>query len=259
MTVINFKGAATLLTLAVIPALLSAPAVRAYSPGVDPAAVEILKRMTDYVSNLQQFSVHTDVTLEDYLDSGQRVDLGVAARVFVRRPDKLRAERLGDRASQEFYYDGETLTLYNPSDGVYAKSPAPGTIEELLDYTRESLGLIIPASDLMYRNAFVFMMQDVTSAIVVGKTNIEGTVCDHLAFRRPGVDFQVWVAEGDQPLPCKYVITDTSDPAYVSTVTVMRDWNLDPALPDGAFGFEPPDGARSIAFMPLGETGSAGR
>jgi hypothetical protein len=39
----------------------------------------------------------------------------------------------------------------------------------------------------------------------------------------------------------------------------MRDWNLDPALPDGAFGFEPPDGARSIAFMPLGETGSAGR
>ena len=259
MAAINLRGVATLLTLVVVPALLSAPTVRAHSPGVDPAAVEILKRMTEYVSKLQQFSVHTDTTLEEYLDSGQRVDLSVAARVSVRRPDKLRAERLGEQTAQEFYYDGKTLTLYNPSDGVYATSAAPGTIEELLDYTRESLGLIIPASDLMYRNAFEFMMLDVTSATVVGKAMIEGAACDHLAFRRPGVDFQVWVAAGDKPLPCKYVITDTGDPAYVSTVTVMSDWNLDPSLPDDAFKFEAPDGARSIDFMPLGETSSAAR
>lgn len=258
MAAIHLRGAAILLTLAVIPALLSAPTVRAHSPGVDPAAVETLKRMTGYLSNLQQFSVHTDTTLEEYLDSGQRVDLSVAARVSVRRPNKLRAERLGEQISQEFYYDGETLTLYNPSDGVYATTPAPGTIEELLDYTRESLGLIIPASDLMYRNAFEFMMREVTSATVVGKATIEGAVCDHLAFRRPGVDFQVFVAEGDQPLPCKYIVTDTSDPAYVSTATVMSDWNLDPALPEELFKFEPPAGARSIDFMPLGGASSAG-
>jgi len=259
MAAIRLRGAATLLTLAVVAALLSTPAVRAHSPGIDSVAVDILKRMTEYISNLQQFSVHTENTLEEFLDSGQRVDLNVSAQVLVRRPNKIRADRLGDRVSQEFYYDGESLTLHNPSDGVYATQPAPKSIEELLDHARESLGLIIPASDLVYRNAFSFMMQDVTSAVVVGKTMIEGTVCDHLAFRRPGVDFQVWVAEGDQPLPCKYVITDTSDPAYVSTVTVMSDWNLDPALPDEAFRFEAPDGARSITFLPLDETSSAGR
>jgi hypothetical protein len=255
----SLKGAAILMTLAVATALLNSPTVRAHSPGVDPAAVEILERMTDYISNLQQFTVHTDNTLEDYLDSGQRVDISIAARVAVRRPNKIHAERLGDLISQDFYYDGETLTLYNPSDGVYATVPAPGTIEELLDYTRESLGLVIPVSDLVYRNVLAIMMQDVTAAVVVGKTVIDGVICDHLAFSRPGVDFQVWVAEGDRPVPCKYVITDTSTPAYVSTVTVMSDWNLAPALSDASFNFAAPDGSRRIEFMILDENSDFSR
>ena len=256
MAAINSRAIQTLLALAVITSLLGVPTSRAHSPGIDPAAVSILKRMTDYVSKLQQFSVRTENTLEEYLDSGQRVDLSVAAHVLVRRPDKLHAESTSDQISQEFFYDGETLTLHNPSDGVYATLPAPETVEELLDFARESLGIIIPASDLMYRNAFAAMMQDVTSAVVIGKTTIGGSVCDHLAFRRPGVDFQLWVAEGDRPLPCKYVITDTSDPAYVSTTTVMSDWNLDPAPGDDAFSFQAPAGAKSITFMRLDQAGS---
>lgn len=259
MTSTSLKRAAILLTLAVVTASLNMPTVRAHSPGVDPAAVEILKRMTDYISNLQQFTVHTDNTLEDYLDSGQRVDLSIAARVAVRRPDRIHAERVGEVISQDFFYDGKTLTLYNPSDGVYATLPAPATIEELLDHARESLGLIIPVSDLVYRNVFAIMMQDVTAAVVVGKTAIDGVVCDHLAFSRPGVDFQVWVAEGDRPVPCKYVITDTSTPAYVSTSTVMSDWNLAPALSDASFEFVAPEGSRPIEFMKLDENGGFSR
>jgi hypothetical protein len=251
MAAVNSKRAAFVLTLAVITASVASPAVRAQAPGVDPVAVEILQRMTDYVSNLQQFSVHTDNTLEDLLASGQRIDFSVAADVVVRRPNKIHAERAGDLVSQDFYYDGETLTLYNPSDGVYATQPAPGTIEELLDYTREALGLAIPVSDLVYRNAFAIMIQDVTSAIVLGKTMIGGVTCNHLAFSRPDVDFQVWVADGDQPLPCKYVVTDTSTPALVSTVTVMSSWNVAPAVTDASFKFVAPEGARSITFMPV--------
>lgn len=233
--------------------------VRAQIPAVDPAATQILRRMTDYLSGLQQFSVHTESTLEDQLDSGQRVDFDVAANALVRRPNKLRAERVGELLNQVFYYDGDTLTLYNPSDGVYATQPAPGTIEKLLDYTRETLGFAIPASDLVYRNAFAILMQDVTSAVVVGKATIGGVVCRHLAFRRPDADFQVWVADGDPPLPCKYVVTDTSTPGLISTVTVMSNWNVAPAAPDSEFKFVPPKGAQSITFMPLDETSAFGR
>jgi hypothetical protein len=116
---------------------------------------------------------------------------------------------------------------------------------------RESLGLIIPSSDLVYRNAFQLLMQDVTFATVVGKAVIDGVKCDHLLFSRPGVDFQLWVADRGQPLPRKYVVTDTGTPGLISITTVMSEWNVAPAVADARFGFVPPKGAKPITFMRL--------
>lgn len=228
--------------------------VRAQTPAVDPAAVQILKRMTDYLASLKQFSVHTQNTLEDVLDSGQRVDFDVSANVIISRPNKVYAERKGDLLSQVFYYDGNTLTLYNPSDKVYATEPAPGTIEKMLDFASESLGLGIPVGDLVHRDAFPLLMQDVAFAAVVGKSVIGGVKTDHVVFSRPGVDFQVWVADSGRPLPRKYVVTDTGTPALLSIITVMSDWNVAPAVADARFAFVPPPGTKRIEFMRLGAT-----
>lgn len=195
--------------------------------------------------------MHTQTTLEDLLDSGHRVDFDVSASVILSRPNQLRAERRGDLIDQVFYYDGKTLTLHNPSDKVYATEPAPGTIEELLDYAREPLGLTVPVADLVYRNAFQLLIQEVNFAKVIGKAVINGVQCDHLVFSRPGVDFQVWVADGGQPLPYKYVVTDTGTPALLSVTTVKINWNEAPSVADSRFTFVPPQGAKRIAFMPL--------
>ncbi len=248
-----------LIALGAIMLSMNSTEARAQAARVDPAAVEILQRMTKYVSTLEKFSVHAENTFEDVLDSGQRVDFDIAANVVVHRPNQLRAERVGELINQVFYYDGKSLTLYKPSDGVYATQPAPGTIEELLDYVREGLGMNIPVSDLVYRNAFAILIENVQSAVVIGKALIGGRTCDHLAFRRPDVDFQVWVADGNQPLPCKYVVTDTSTPELISTVTVMSDWNVGPTVADSEFKFVAPRGANPIKFMPLDNTSGFGR
>ncbi len=52
---------------------------------------------------------------------------------------------------------------------MYATEPAPGTIEGMLNFARSSLGLMIPAADLIYQNNFKLLMQDVTLATVIGK------------------------------------------------------------------------------------------
>jgi hypothetical protein len=228
--------------------------VRAQTPAVDPAAVQILKRMTDYLASLKQFSVHTQNTLEDVLDSGHRVDFDVSANVIISRPNKVYAERKGDLLSQVFSYDGKTLTLYNPSEKVYATEPAPGTIEGMLDFAYESLGLAVPVGDLVHPEAFRLLMQDVTFAAVVGKSVIGGVKCDHVVFSRPGVDFQVWVADSGRPLPRKYVVTDTGTPALLSVITVISNWNVAPAVANTRFAFVPPQGAKRIEFMKLGAT-----
>ena len=256
MIPVNLKVTILLLVLGAI--MLTAEA-QAQEAGVDPAAVEILQQMTKYIRTLERFSVHTESTFEDLLDSGQRIDFDLSANVVVLRPNKLRAERIGELIHQVFFYDGQSLTLYKPSDGVYATQKAPGTIEELLDYVRERLGMNIPVSDLVYRNAFAILIENVQSAVVIGKALIGGRTCDHLAFSRPDVDFQVWVDDGDQPLPCKYVVTDTSTPELISTGTVMSNWNVAPVVANADFKFKPPKEAKPITFMPLDKTSGFGR
>ena len=184
----------------------------AQAPAVDPAAVQKLKQMTEFLDGLQQFSVQTQNIIEELHVSGHRVDKDLAANVTVKRPNKLRAVRAGELMDQRFFYDGKTLTLYNPAEKVYATEAAPDTIEKMIDFARETVGILLPAADLLYRNAFPLLMQDVTLAAVVGKAVIGGVKCDHLLFSRPDVDFQIWIAEGSRPFPRKYVVTETTPP-----------------------------------------------
>ena len=235
----KWRSAASLLILSVAIAWAAVPIAEAQDPAVDPAAVKMLERMTDYMAGLQQFRVLTEATLVDY---------DIATNVVVRRPDKLKARRVGGLIDQVFCYDGKTLTLHKPSEGVYASQAAPATIGGMIDYLREELGLQIPGSDVVYLNAFDIMMSGVRSATVVGRAVIAGTTCRHLAFSRPDVDFQVWVADGDRPLPWKYVVTDKSTPELISTVIVMTEWDVTSAPPDSEFKFVPPAGAKAITF-----------
>jgi hypothetical protein len=141
--------------------------------------------------------------------------------------------------------------LYNAADKVYATHPAPKTIEEMFGFAQESLGLIVPVADLIYRHAYPLLMQDVNLAVVVGKAVVGGVSCDHLLFSRPGVDFQVWIADKGKALPYKFVVTDTGTPAHLSISTVMSDWNVKPSVNTAMFAFKPPKKAKSISFVPF--------
>ncbi len=106
----------TALTIAVVATFVSTLTAQAQSQTVDPVAVQTLKRMTDYLAGLKQFSVHTQNTLEDQLDSGQRIDFDIGSKVVVSRPNKVHSKRTGELIHQDFYYDGKTMTLYSPTD-----------------------------------------------------------------------------------------------------------------------------------------------
>lgn len=243
-------GSATACALSVL--VLSAAGVtevRAQEPAVDQEAVELLRSATDFLSSLNRFSVAYLTTFEDVLDSGHRIDYVLSGSTIVSRPNKLRAERHGDGIDQVFFYNGETVSLHNPSDRVYATVPAPATIEETLRFAYNSLGIGSPMSDIVFRDAFPQMIQGVTLAMVVGKAVINGVMCDHLLFSRPDVDFQMWVADSGPPLPIMYLVTDTTTPELLSVAAVMSDWNLDPSVPESSFTFAPPEGTIEIPFL----------
>jgi len=228
------------------------PLVASAQPGeIDAQAKALLKASTDFLAIQKQFMFETSTTLEIVLTSGQKLQFDNATKQSIQRPNKLRAERVGDLIEQVFYYDGKSLTLSNPADGVYATVAAPDTLEGMLDFARDSLDIVAPASDLLYEDAFAILMEDVTSGFVVGKSVVGGVRCDHLAFRASDVDWQIWIQEGSQPLPRKFVIT-TRDvinaPQFAVEVT---KWDLGPRFSAETFSFAPPKGAKQIEFLPV--------
>ena len=247
--------AADLFTFAVLTLLITVSTdARAQAPAVDPVAVQTLKRMTDFLDGLQRFSANTQSIIEEMHSSGHRVDYDLLANVTVKRPNKMRAQRTGELMNQRFLYDGKTLTVYDPTKKVYATKTGLDTIEEMITFARETAGVLLPAADLLYRNAFPLLMQDVTLAVVVGKAVLDGVWCDHLLFSRPEVDFQIWVSEGKQPFPRKYVVTETATPSKLALTTFLSNWNTAPPVDDAQFKFVPPKGTQATTFLQLETT-----
>jgi hypothetical protein len=235
----------------------------AYSQGqfsaIEPKATQVLRKMSDYLAGLEQFSVQTENALEVVLRSGEKIQFDSPAECSIQRPNKLRADRKGDIVNQEFYYDGKTLTLYNPDQKYYATVEAPPTIDKTLDYARESLDVYAPGGDLLYKNAYEILTEDVISGFYVGMSVVDGIKCHHLAFRGNEVDWQIWVEDGDKPLPKKFIVTTKWMTAAPQFTVVVKSWNLSSNLTDDLFIFVPPKGAQKIDFIRLTSGGASQR
>jgi hypothetical protein len=219
--------------------------------GIDPQAEKVLRRMSDYLASRPQFTLKAESTLEVVLTSGQKIQFDSPATLEVSRPNKLRAHRKGDLANQEFFYDGKTLTLYNPRENLYAATAAPPTLDETLDFAREKLDIIAPASELLYKNAAEKMLKEASSGFVVGPSMVGGVKSTHLAFRGAEVDWQIWIEDGAKPLPRKFILTSKKVTGEPQFTVLIRSWDVAPKFTDKEFTFVPPKGAKKIEFLQL--------
>ena len=193
--------------------------------------------MSDYLAGRQQFSLKAESTLEAVLTSGQKLQYDSPATLMVSRPNKLRAHRKGDLANQEFFYDGKTLTLYNPRENLYATTAAPATLDETLDFAREKLDILAPAAELLYKNAAEKMLKEASAGFVVGPSIVAGVKCTHLAFRGAEVDWQIWIEDGDKPLPRKFMLTSKQVSGAPQFTVLIRSWDVAPKLKQSGIHF----------------------
>lgn len=119
----------------------------------------------------------------------------------------------------------------------------------MLDFARDVLDVMAPAGDLITRDAYGRLMADSRSGFVVGNAWVGGVPCDHLAFRGYGVDWQVWIEDGNQPLPRKYVITTIDIEGAPQAEILVTEWNLSPDFDEGQFRFAPAADAKRIDFI----------
>jgi hypothetical protein len=215
-------------------------------PAIDPQADKLLRRMSDYLSQVQFFSASEEVWQDVQLPSGQRVQACRTIDVQVRRPNRFHAEVRSTRQSRELYYDGNSITLVNRVHNFYGSIPAPGTLDEALDMASERFGITLPLEDLIVSDPYQSAMHKVISGTDFGPVTVLGVPCEHLALSLGTVDWQIWIEDGTQPVPRKIVITYKDEEGSPEYTAIFTNWDFQTKLPDFLFNFEPPTGAMKI-------------
>jgi hypothetical protein len=224
-------------------------------PAIDPDAMDALHKMGAFLRGQQKFTVRASQTTDDLLASGQKVQFSGTVELNIRRPDRMRMDIRGDRRDQRIYYDGKSFTIFGERVGYYATFQAPPTLAELKDVTEKRYGIDLPLADLFYWGTEHDGTADVTAATKVGVSTVEGAACDHYAFRQKDVDWELWIEQGQHPLPRKLVITTTTEKTRPQSSQVL-DWDLAPQLGDDLFTFVPPPESHKIDFETAGHAGS---
>lgn len=237
-----------LLSLLLLPSGVSA-AEKKSSPRIHPQALELLKRMSTTLQNARTFTYRSTSIVEVPAETGQFLTLFSKAEVALQRPNKLRSRLRGEAPSFDFYYNGSTVAAYAPGTNVYSETKAPSTIDAMLPDLEEETGIRFATTPLLMSNPYAALTEGLTSAIVIGPAEVHGITCQHLAFRAPGVNWEIWLESSQRALPRRLAVTFTDRTNFPRTIVEFSNWNLRPWLWASDFTFHKPAGATEIPFL----------
>ncbi len=89
--------------------------------------------MSDYIGSAEQFTFHADISFDHVLPSGQKLQYAATEDVALERRGRLYIEWHSDLGDRQFWYDGKSITLYDPAVPFYAAEAAPPEIDSMLD------------------------------------------------------------------------------------------------------------------------------
>ncbi len=217
---------------------------------VDPKAVDALARMSAYLQSIPAFQVTLQTQRDDVDDYGQLITLAGAAVYKVRRPDGFYIDLTQTAFASKYVYDGKTVTAYDTRTNAYSKTQAPATIRATLDLAEQKYGATVPLDDLFNWSSGDDKAKVLTSAHFIGKEQIAGRAANHYAFRQPGRDWQIWIADGDKPAPMRVTILATDDGAR-PRFQVDLSWDAAPKFAPNTFAFAPPPNSRAVDVRPI--------
>lgn len=221
---------------------------------VNPQVVDKLIDMGNHLRGLTKFQVDAQVSRDTVLESGQKIKTESSNTLKVVGHNRMYARTEGDVRTREFFYNGKKLTQYSPYMKYYTTVDAPATVAEALHLIENHYGIQVPMEDLFLFGSDQAQIDALKEALYVGPSTISGQLCDHLAFRQEGVDWQLWITRSEKPLPCKLVITTTDDKSFPEYSAVYH-WNLKPVIKDSVFTFK---AAKDDVAIPLKKAADRG-
>jgi hypothetical protein len=249
---------AVVLALGATPALAAGDAPAATAAEQDPEARAILMTMANFLAKAPAFSVTIRNGYDAIQADGQRIEFGGKCRILLQRPDRLRVETERSDGDQGLVvFDGKGITAFKTEDNVFARVEKPGTVDNALIYLVKDLQMTLPMARMFLSDFPQSLEKLVTTISYVEENALFDVPTDHLAARSAEVDMQIWIAQGEQPLPRRIILTYKNAPGQPQFRADLSDWELSPKVVADSFTFTPPAGAEQIPFLaPVRQKGS---
>lgn len=201
-------------------------ASKAAPAAINSAALDILKAMSDALANAKSLSFSTKRAFDEPAANGQPIFYMVSSTISVQRPDKLKVVVQGDGPPSEFYYDGKEFAVYLPQSNLIAVESAPANLEEMLEAAFTKAGVYFPFVDFIVANPYASITEKLTSAFVVGQSNVVGGVTtDIVAIANPDFQAQLWIGAKDK-LPRLVWITPANGNEKTRSMIEFSNWRL---------------------------------
>jgi hypothetical protein len=91
----------------------------------------------------------------------------------------------------------------------------------------------------------------VTGGRLVGRETIDSVETSHLAFEGEAVDWQIWIQEGSQPLPLRFVVTTKGIRGQPQFTVRLTRWEPGIRVPAATFAYEAPVSAQRVSAFPV--------
>jgi len=101
----------------------------------------------------------------------------------------------------------------------------------------------------MFSDPYTVLTKDLTSAFVVGSATVDGSPCEHLAFKSRGVHWEIWVETGEKALRAigRDLRRGSEFPRFL---VEFSNWNLQPSLTPDSFAFSRRLKPKKSSFVP---------
>ena len=241
---------AVTLTDAVVIALNKEAAASANAAVIiDPQVREVLNRVCRELSSARTLTYHAEINFDSVLRSSVKLQYAAEMDVAIRRPNRLAISYKGDLGAKALWYNGSTLTIYDPAHRVYASTAAPDSIDAMLTQVADEKHLSIPLAGFDFSNPCRRAYGDIQRGKYVGINDVGGIACDHLAFIQQDTDWQLWIDHNKTSLPRKIVITHKNIPSQPQWAAVFSKWRFNWKLPASLFQARIPRGVTKASFV----------
>lgn len=221
-------------------------------PVIQQYALDRLKQMSENIAAAKAFTYQATSFTEMPAPTGQFLTLTVASEVILQRPDKLRLNVWGDVPAFEVYFAGDKISTLDPQKKAHSVSNKSFTnLDEMLAFVTSDPAVNFPSADFMYSNPYAVMTKNLTHAIVVGDSMVDGVPCEHFAYMEPTINWEIWIEKGKNALPLRLAMTYKQAQNFPRFMVEYKDWNLNPKLKANTFVFKAPADSKQIEFSPL--------